>query len=334
MILSNGRGETFREDNSSVFFSSPSEREKSMIIKESAALSFSMALVFFLSYFLQTLFMGAGRLINKDLICNDLFKELTVLISYAVSMSVPFSLFASFTKLPVKKALKTRKTGTALTFACLCVALGVSVVGMFSSVALTFLLSHLGIVFSLPLSYIPKSMGAFLLYILNMTVVPAVLEEMAFRGFVLQSLRRFGDGFALFVSAFCFALLHVNPTRFPHTFVMGLVIGYFVLFTGSLATGIIIHFVYNAIITIMSIATDFGFAESTMLMASGEVVMLVLALAGLFYLLRNYKGMFTLRKGRSVNPAAVNIKVFLSSRGMIVFYILILVMSLRSLVIQ
>ena len=334
MILSNGRGETLKEDSSSIFFFSPSEREKSIIIKESAALSFSMALVFFLSYFLQTLFMGAGKLINKDLIYNDLFRELTVLISYAVSMSVPFSLFGSYTKVPVKRALKSRKTDFKLTSACLCVALGVSVVGMFSSAAAGFILSRLGIVFSVPVSYVPKSAWAFLIYFLNMTAVPAILEETAFRGFVMQSLRRFGDGFALFVSAFCFALLHVNPTRYPHTFIMGLAIGYFVLFTGSLKTGIIIHFVYNAIITIMSIASELGFAESAILSMAGQAVMLAVSIPGLFYLLRNYRGMFTLRKGRSVNPSGVNIKVFLKSRGMIVLYVLILMMSLRSLVIQ
>ncbi len=332
MILGNEGEGNLKEKNSFSFFVSPSEQEKKLVAKESSALSFAMASAFFLSYFLQTMFTGLGSLINKDLIYSAFFSEITVLVSYAVSMSVPFYLFAACTKIPPGRALRVRRTDMKLTFACLCVALGVSVVGMFSSAALGFVLSRLGIVFRSPASYIPYETASFVIYILNLTAVPAVLEEMAFRGFVMQPLRRFGDGFALFASSFCFALFHIDPTRFPHTFIMGLVIGYFVLFTGSLTTGIMIHFVYNSVIAAISLSSEMGFAHSAVFTVAMEIAMLSVSLPGLFYLIKNYSGMFALRKGRGVNPQSVNIGVFLKSKGMIVLYALILLLSFKNLV--
>ena len=334
MNLSNGRGENegavnFADD----FFSSPSEREKKLIVKEASMLAFCMAFMLFLSYLLQTLFLGAGRLINKDLLDSEAFKEITVLISYAVSLTVPFSLFGAYTKIPAEKALKNRHTGFLTMLSCLFIALGVSVVGMFSSAFLTFFLSKLGIVFSASFTFPPTERWAFGIYLLNMTIVPALFEEIAFRGFLMQSLRRFGDGFALFASAFCFALIHITPTRFPHTFIMGLVIGYFVLFTGSLKTGVVIHFVYNSAIAFLSLLADSGSLDSAFLNLSFGALVLILALPGLFYLLKNYRGMFILRTGRAVNPAGENIRTFLRSRGMILFYVIVFVLAYKDLVV-
>ena len=334
MNLSNGRGENETVINiSDDFFSSPSEREKKLIVKEASMLAFCMAFVLFLSYLLQTLFLGAGRLINEDLLDSEIFREVTVLISYAVSLTVPFSLFGAYTKIPAEKALKNRHTGFLTMLSCLFASLGVAVVGMFSSAFLTFFLSKLGIVFSASFTFSPANRWAFGIYMLNMTIVPALFEEIAFRGFLMQSLRRFGDGFALFASAFCFALIHITPTRFPHTFIMGLVIGYFVLFTGSLKTGVIIHFVYNLAIASLSLAADAGSLDSAFLNISFGVLMLIFAIPSLFYLLRNYHGMFMLRRGRAVNPAGENIRAFLKSRGMILFYFIVFVLAFKELVI-
>ena len=61
----------------------------------------------------------------------------------------------------------------------------------------------------------------------------------------MQGLRCFGDGVALLVSAIFFALAHFNAMQAANAFLMGLIIGYFVLRTGSLWTGIILHFIIN-----------------------------------------------------------------------------------------
>ena len=79
-----------------------------------------------------------------------------------------------------------------------------------------------------------------------------LVEEVVFRGMIFQSMRRFGDSFALVLSAILFALFHGNLSQAPNAFLMGLVIGYLVLYSGSLWVGIIIHAVNN----LLNLAAD------------------------------------------------------------------------------
>lgn len=81
-------------------------------------------------------------------------------------------------------------------------------------------------------------------------VIPAFVEEFAIRGVVMQSLRKYGDGFAIIMSSFVFALMHGNMIQIPFAFIAGIGIGYAVIKTGTMWTGIIIHFINNAIAVI------------------------------------------------------------------------------------
>ena len=311
----------------------PHIAEKRLIKKQATMLSFCMVLMFFISFFIQTMLSGILTFANPQLLFNELIQEIIVTISYVVSVTVPFCIFGAYTKIPVDAALRRREVPVPLTLASLGVTLGVSVVGMYASMAVTGFFSQLGISFEVGFSDFPVNYGAMVLYVINMTIVPAILEEIAFRGFIMQSLRRFGDGFALFASAFVFSLIHVTPDRLPHTFIMGLAIGYFVLFTGSLKTGIIIHFVYNLIVTVLSIGYTYLSADFFVLNMVSEIIMLVVAVFSLIYFIKNYGGMFSLRKGRNVNPQSVNIKCFVFSNGMWIFYAVMLIMTFRSMVI-
>ena len=93
--------------------------------------------------------------------------------------------------------------------------------------------------------------------------LPAVVEEFCIRGFVLQALRRYGDVFAIMMSSFVFAILHGNMIQIPFAFMAGIMIGYAVIKTGTMWTGIIIHFANNLIaviqMTLSEMLTDLQF---------------------------------------------------------------------------
>ncbi|MBK6285444.1 MAG: CPBP family intramembrane metalloprotease [Draconibacterium sp.] len=58
--------------------------------------------------------------------------------------------------------------------------------------------------------------GAFM----KVAVVAPIVEELIFRGLILQGFRRNYTAFtAVFMSALLFALFHLNPWQFPATFV-------------------------------------------------------------------------------------------------------------------
>jgi sodium transport system permease protein len=85
--------------------------------------------------------------------------------------------------------------------------------------------------------------------IFALALVPAVCEELAFRGFILTGLhRRFRPRNAILVSAFLFALYHLNVFLFLPTFGLGVVLGLLTVRSRSLAPAVLLHFLHNALL--------------------------------------------------------------------------------------
>ena len=77
-------------------------------------------------------------------------------------------------------------------------------------------------------------------------LLPAVAEEVTFRGVVLAGLRRSGSRWIAVVgSALVFGLFHINPYHVVAAFVVGLLLGWVALESGSILPGILIHLVNN-----------------------------------------------------------------------------------------
>ncbi|MDB4583253.1 CPBP family intramembrane metalloprotease [Draconibacterium sp.] len=87
--------------------------------------------------------------------------------------------------------------------------------------------------------------GAFF----RVAVVAPVVEELIFRGLILQGLRRNYNGFvSVFMSALLFALFHLNPWQFPATFILGLLLGWIMLRTNSIPLAILGHSINNLLV--------------------------------------------------------------------------------------
>jgi membrane protease YdiL (CAAX protease family) len=85
--------------------------------------------------------------------------------------------------------------------------------------------------------------------VLVVCVEPAIVEELAFRGVILGALRRaFGVKEAVVTTAFLFMMLHLMPLSFPHLLLIGLVLGYLRVASGSLYPCMIAHFVHNGLV--------------------------------------------------------------------------------------
>lgn len=82
-------------------------------------------------------------------------------------------------------------------------------------------------------------------------LIPAICEEVAFRGFILQGLRRdFRLAPAIILSAFLFGFLHVLLSLFQQLFnatLLGLLLGLLAVRSNSLLPGIIFHAINNAL---------------------------------------------------------------------------------------
>ena len=81
--------------------------------------------------------------------------------------------------------------------------------------------------------------------------IPAVCEELLFRGAVLSAFEGRGTRFGIWVSAALFALLHGNLFGLPAYLVVGAISGFIVYALDSLYAGMLFHTVYNAAILVI-----------------------------------------------------------------------------------
>jgi sodium transport system permease protein len=89
--------------------------------------------------------------------------------------------------------------------------------------------------------------------ILLFCLTPAICEELAFRGFILSGLRRLGGKWpAIALSALFFGLTHDLIQQSLTTAIVGLVIGYITVQSGSLLPGMVFHFTHNALLTLLA----------------------------------------------------------------------------------
>jgi ABC-2 type transport system permease protein/sodium transport system permease protein len=97
------------------------------------------------------------------------------------------------------------------------------------------------------------------LVIISLAIVPAVFEEICFRGFIFGALRTRLSGSATAVdSALLFGVFHeiLSPGRLlPSTF-LGLVLGWVRLRTRSVLPGILLHALNNGLLLVVSYYGD------------------------------------------------------------------------------
>ena len=94
-------------------------------------------------------------------------------------------------------------------------------------------------------SYLPQLESSSVLLMIAAAVLPAVFEELFFRGVLMRALSRGGDITAIIISALCFALCHGNLGNFAGPFAAGLIYGYMVYAIGSIWPAVIAHLINN-----------------------------------------------------------------------------------------
>jgi ABC-2 type transport system permease protein/sodium transport system permease protein len=133
-----------------------------------------------------------------------------------------------------------------------------------------------------------------------LAVLPAVLEELFFRGFLLAALLGEGDrpGRAVLASAACFAIFHLLVSdalameRLLPSFLLGLALGWLAYVSGSVVPGMLLHVLHNGLIVLLGLyepwLVEQGWISSAQehlppLLLGGSAVVLVL---GVVWLLR------------------------------------------------
>lgn len=74
-------------------------------------------------------------------------------------------------------------------------------------------------------------------------------EELVFRGAILRALLQWKPNpwVGIVISAFLFALIHMNPAQMPHAIMVGLLLGWMYYRTDSIIPGVVYHWVNNTV---------------------------------------------------------------------------------------
>lgn len=90
------------------------------------------------------------------------------------------------------------------------------------------------------------------LLILLIGVLPAICEELAFRGYILSGLRHMGHKWAaICITAFLFGVTHGLLQQSISAAILGVLIGYIAVQTSSIFPGMMYHFVHNSLMVLI-----------------------------------------------------------------------------------
>lgn len=107
-----------------------------------------------------------------------------------------------------------------------------------------------------------STFGGLLLNLFIIALIPAIGEEMTFRGVLQQSLtRKMNPHAAIILSAFIFSFIHFQFYGFLPRMFLGILLGYMFYITNSLWTSILMHFVNNGTAVVLYFLSNKGIIE-------------------------------------------------------------------------
>ena len=286
----------------------PRERERRQLRQNASAIAFVLLGYLAISFLLPSLFFwGTSWLFPGPGVAGglvwvvNLLNELIYLVTYVCSLALPFWLYARSIRIPREKALPFGRVPFGLMLPAVLLGLGATSLGNFISSGLSSVFALAGFVPIIQQPGLTGSAAADVVVILSTTLAAAIVEELVFRGVLLQSLRRYGDGFAVVSSAVIFALCHASFMQLAPALLSGLTIGYFAVVTGSLWVGFVTHLVYNSVAMASNVLIPMlpmhlqGVAS--LAVSAG---MLLLGLAGAIYIALRYENAFTLKPANTL----------------------------------
>ncbi len=176
-------------------------------------------------------------------------------VSQFLLVAVPTLIFLVIARKDLRASLALRSAPPQAFAAALLIILG--------AIPLGWLIAWLqSFVIALPVDFLrgmeqllrAQSPGQLIWLLLALALVPAVCEELVFRGVLLQGLSRSSRWRAVLLSALIFGAFHLSfetAMRFLPTAFLGVLLGYVVWQTRSIFPGMVMHLVNNAVVVLL-----------------------------------------------------------------------------------
>ena len=312
----------------------PLRKNSDKKILRSAGNTFGLAIILYivLAVAVSTVITVLSKFfpILEELYHDEILSSCYDIVASILFLGGPF--FLAYAILKRKKIARVLPFGTPYNKkAAIYLVMFMLPVVLLSSIAINYISfyfqDYLGITFTSGMEDMQSTgISGTIMSVISMAIVPAVIEETAIRGIVMQPLRRYGDKFAILSSAVIFSILHGNMVQIPYTMVAGLYFGLVVVLTGSLWPSIVLHFFNNLFSVVIMVAeTNFGEETASIVMSALLGIVIVVGIVGsIMFAKMRYKhplakGVNTLKGDEKVLALFVNPAMIIAIVIMLIF---------------
>lgn len=225
--------------------------EKKGIRKAALITGLSVLILMGVSFFWATAyFFVMGRLgidYNRalEIVSDPAVMQVVQIIISTLMFSVPFIIVFKANRISISETVPLGKPKKGNRLAMFFIGLSLCAFANIANTYAGYFFSGFGINYNVDYGENPSGIFGFLLSFLATAVVPAFMEEFACRGLIMGILRKYGDGFAVLMTAAVFGLMHGNFDQMPFAFMVGLALGYIVVQTNSLWIAVAVHAANN-----------------------------------------------------------------------------------------
>ena len=172
-------------------------------------------------------------------------------LSSVTAICVTLCFAKNRTKTPVKQLVNLQTLGGVNNLLSLVLSAGMFLgLGLVNTVIAELLikagLNAGGI--SLPLN----NVWQLVLFAITVAILPAVFEELFFRGLLLTCLSKTGSISSILLSSLCFAIYHGSLSQFLYQFIYGVALGFLAYNSKSVLPSIICHFINNFAVLLLT----------------------------------------------------------------------------------
>ncbi len=322
---------------------------KRQLKRDSNAVGFILILYFvvmlgvsFATIFLPTL----TSMLNGEIITNttdiNFMNDTTFLMleSGLVSLVTYFGvaiIYSIIAKMNLGETYPTQKLGFKLTSLLVLFGLSIAMIANYVSNMTVGVFDMFGIDANIDIEYPCDNFLDVLLFYVSVAVLPALVEEFAFRGVILKIMRKHSDSLAILVSGVMFGLMHGNFTQIPFALVVGLILAFITVKTNSLIPAMLIHFLNNGLsVTLTLLYTNTNLSVATIDIIN-TVIMIAISVAGIIsfsILAHKQKGFFKLFEANKPITFKEKVITFCKSPTVIIFTVISLIEAVTMLSVE
>ena len=171
---------------------------------------------------------------------NFLSSTFLMFITPFLCSLLPAVLYFSVTRENYKEVLSLNKISLSNVILIVIMAILIQPIANFVSYITSYLFTNTASEAMNSISDVP-----FWFFLLISAILPAIFEEVVFRGIILSGVRSAGVLKSALISGLFFGIIHLNPHQFIYAFLIGIVFALFVIYTKSIYSSILAHFIIN-----------------------------------------------------------------------------------------